>query len=268
MSTDKLADALPELPKAIFWARNIDGRLELRAGEKPPNRAGGYASPWAAMYDGPSVRDYALQALAAHDAQPAPAPVQGDSYRDAYEGAREDLLDWKGRAQRAEATLRSLGYTGIDASHPPTPAADGAGELAAKPSECANGCPPQQVCDYCQKAGITWRERWEGSGPQRGWHIVESTRLHNNAHVAYLGESPTSEAMTAIVMAHNAAIAALQQKVTLPALPEVTDEDMAAAWDVLLITRQPIDSCACDGDMRAVLESYRARLMAKAVPNG
>lgn len=49
-----------------------------------------------------------------------------------------------------------------------------------------------------------------------------------------------------------------------PALPEVTDEDEAAAWDVLLITT---DSCA-GGDMRKVLESYRARLMAKAVPNG
>lgn len=87
MTTQLLADALPELPKAIFWARNIDGRLELRAGEKPPNRAGGYASPWAAMYDGPSVRDYALQALAEHDAQPAqpaPAPVQPPANGDAH----------------------------------------------------------------------------------------------------------------------------------------------------------------------------------------
>lgn len=43
--------------------------------------------------------------------------AQGDAIdRNAYEGAREDLLDWKGRAQRAEAKLRSLGYSGIDAS--------------------------------------------------------------------------------------------------------------------------------------------------------
>ena len=34
--------------------------------------------------------------------------------RDAYEGAREDLLDWKGRALRAESTLRRLGYKGIE----------------------------------------------------------------------------------------------------------------------------------------------------------
>lgn len=142
---------------------------------------------------------------------PGPASGQPNNYRDAYEGARADLLDWKGRAQRAEATLRALGYTGIDASQPPAPTADGAGELAAKPSECANGCPAQQVCDYCQKAGGEWRERWEGSGPQKGWHIVESARLHNNAHIAYLGESPTSEAVTAIVMAHNAALASQQE---------------------------------------------------------
>src|SRR6185312_5793286 len=50
--------------------------------------------------------------------------------RDAYEGAREDLHDWKGRAQRAEERLRALGYTGIDASedpaHPPAHAAQAA----------------------------------------------------------------------------------------------------------------------------------------------
>lgn len=59
--------------------------------------------------------------------------------------------------------------------------------------------------------------------------------------------------------AHNAAIAALQQPGT-PALPEVTDDDVATAWDVLLITT---DSWSGGGDMRKVLESYRARLMAK-----
>src|SRR5690606_27885055 len=58
-------------------------------------------------------------ALVNADSARSPAP----SYRDAYEGAREDLLDWKGRAQRAEARLRSLGWAGIDASEPPTPSA-------------------------------------------------------------------------------------------------------------------------------------------------
>lgn len=52
----------------------------------------------------------------------APAASGGeDGIRDAYEGAREDLLDWKGRALRAEATLRGLGYTGICADEAPQP---------------------------------------------------------------------------------------------------------------------------------------------------
>lgn len=70
------------------------------------------------------------------------------------------------------------------------------------------------AADIDDPSAATWRERWEGSGPQKGWHIVESTRLYNNKRVAYLGESPTSEAVTAIVVAHNAAIAALRQPVT------------------------------------------------------
>jgi len=54
------------------------------------------------------------------------APVQPSADRDPYEGAREDLLDWKGRAQRAEAELRQLGYTGITASEAPVqPVVDG-----------------------------------------------------------------------------------------------------------------------------------------------
>lgn len=49
-----------------------------------------------------------------------PAPESREyGLRDAYEGARSDLLDWKGRAQRAEAELRRLGYVGIDASEKP-----------------------------------------------------------------------------------------------------------------------------------------------------
>lgn len=46
-------------------------------------------------------------------------PSQSSSYRDAYEGAREDLLDWRRRAQRAEAELRRLGYRGVIADESP-----------------------------------------------------------------------------------------------------------------------------------------------------
>ena len=46
--------------------------------------------------------------------------AQGQSDRDAYEGARRDLLDWKHRALSAESILRSLGYRGIVPTEPPT----------------------------------------------------------------------------------------------------------------------------------------------------
>lgn len=51
----------------------------------------------------------------------------GSADRDAYEGAREDLLEWKGRAQRAEARLRTLGWKGEDASEQPVSAAGAEG---------------------------------------------------------------------------------------------------------------------------------------------
>ncbi len=62
----------------------------------------------------------ALEATARAMLATAPAASGGEGgIRDAYEGAREDLLDWKGRALRAEATLRGLGYTGICADEAP-----------------------------------------------------------------------------------------------------------------------------------------------------
>lgn len=74
--------------------------------------------------------------------------------RDAYEGAREDLLDWKGRAQRAERTLRGLGYTGIDASEAPQPAeGDEAVDDPADWPECSGnpGCCPENEGYGCCK---------------------------------------------------------------------------------------------------------------------
>jgi hypothetical protein len=60
-------------------------------------------------------RDESLQF---RHAQPKPEAAGADM-RDAYAGAREDPLEWKRRAQRAETELRKLGYAGIDASERP-----------------------------------------------------------------------------------------------------------------------------------------------------
>lgn len=69
---------------------------------------------WRAWHACSGLRDWrAAQSSTNAIAQ----PVSAD--RAAYEGARADLLCWKRRAQRAEATLRSFGYTGIDASEAP-----------------------------------------------------------------------------------------------------------------------------------------------------
>ncbi len=70
----------------------------------------------------PHARNRALGVIA----HPAPEPAEA-GLRDAYEGAREDLLDWKGRAQRAEAELRRLGYAGVDASEKPAAVKQGEG---------------------------------------------------------------------------------------------------------------------------------------------
>jgi len=94
----------------------------------------------------------------------------------------------------------------------------------------------------------------------------------SNEHVALLqellrayGDSGFSEERAAF----RAAIAALQQKVTTPALPEVTDEDVAAACEHFDVWRAIVkgDKGDTSGRMLAALKSYRARLMAKAVPN-
>jgi hypothetical protein len=41
------------------------------------------------------------------------AAPSSNNWRDAYEGAREDLLDWKRRAQAAEAKLRGKTPAGV-----------------------------------------------------------------------------------------------------------------------------------------------------------
>lgn len=45
-----------------------------------------------------------------------------------------------------------------------------------------------------------------------------------------------------------------------PSIPEPSEADVELAWSTLRSTTQPRDSCACDGDMRAVLTADRARL--------
>lgn len=82
-------------------------------------------------------------------------------FRDAYVGAREDLSDWKGRAQRAEAELRRLGYAGIDASVPPSQPAGEDGPSVYV--EC-------RQCDECEHVGINDEHDADAACHDCEWH--------------------------------------------------------------------------------------------------
>lgn len=71
------------------------------------DRTGDCPGSWAALScRTPPQRAEAISAWNRR-AQPEPA-ASADPSRDAYEGCREDLLDWKRRALKAEETCRQL----------------------------------------------------------------------------------------------------------------------------------------------------------------
>jgi hypothetical protein len=109
--TNQAAQTMPELAAddPIIQMRMVV--QTARANDALISRA--WVSGWADQWE-------AERAAAMLAASPAASGGEG-GIRDAYEGAREDLLDWKGRALRAEATLRGLGYTGICADEAPQP---------------------------------------------------------------------------------------------------------------------------------------------------
>ena len=87
-------------------------------------------------------------------------------------------------------------------------------------------------------------------------------------HVAMLsllrdGYNDNNDPFTLRRRALDAAIAALQAQqpgAQAIVIPEPSEADVELAWSTLRSTTQPRDSCACDGDMRAALTTYTARL--------
>ncbi len=69
--------------------------------------------------------------------------------------------------------------------------------------EAANQSADMRGLAQPQRQGVRWIKEWQGSGPERGYHIREHVRLHNNRFVAYLGDMVSGEAVEAIVAAHN-----------------------------------------------------------------
>lgn len=53
------------------------------------------------------------------------------------------------------------------------------------------------------QASAEWIERWEGSGPRRGWHIREKHPVLHGNEIAYLGDTPSSEEISTLIARHN-----------------------------------------------------------------
>lgn len=102
-----------------------------------------------------------------------PVPVSAD--RHAYEGAREDLLDWKGRALRAEVRLRALGYTGVDASEPPgqQPIGEIAREWFENQLDGLNSETAGLVWNFALALGNKLRDAERKYGYSDGWRSKE-----------------------------------------------------------------------------------------------
>lgn len=95
---------------------------------------------------------------------------------------------------------------------------------------------------------VPWRREWQGSGSQRGFHIVEDSRLANNKRVAYLGDQIDGSEVDAIIDAHNAAPAPTSPP---PTLNEAFDQVGAAMMREVCGEGAPaaqVAMCgACDG---------------------
>lgn len=127
------------VPKDMPVEYCLDAAGRYEAWARHPNRQGGLDEARNQILDLccntrslARQLERALAGVPATQTQPSgdsgQLPAVEAGYRDAYEGAREDLLDWKRRAHRAEAELRRLGYTGIVPDQQPAEAVAGEDE--------------------------------------------------------------------------------------------------------------------------------------------
>lgn len=85
---------------------------------------------------------------------------------------------------------------------------------ATKPAECANGCPANTVCDYCQIAALTEAKQ---QGPGEGMALVPKHYAENVGYAAVMLETSTS-----LIDRHNApALRALLGILTGKGAPQV-----------------------------------------------
>lgn len=87
-----------------------------------------------------------------------------------------DVSDWRAMESALDAAIASL------SAQPPAEAQ----ERPEKPAECADGCPPQQVCDHCQwPPGPDAEAQAQGGGEvaMEAWHaaVNDAGELRSNA---------------------------------------------------------------------------------------
>lgn len=125
-----------------------------------------------------------------------------------------------------------------------------------------------------------WIREWQGSGPQRGFHIREATRLHNNRVVAYLGDQVDGEQVDKLIAEHNGCHANGDPIHDAPSAREwceqnsvATTTEWRAGWDACRVEFPRIAAApppaAARGDVRGLvsaLQSMRDRMMAALPP--
>ncbi len=215
---------------------------------------------------------------------PAGAGEAAEHYRNAI--ARARLLD----SDLSQLTERGAkAWAGVDAQA----LREGGASLSANAGQA--GEYPALVCDYCgaltpdpwhssgmlrgkmskhihscdacaphgQAPAGAWIERWHGSGGKdgyEGWSIVNKD---DRALVAYLGRGVDSEAVTKIVMAHNATSAASHGQAPAQAARADSAQEDAALWhwlaEYLVGTRTDLDdeivACETVNDLRKLVEA-------------
>ena len=94
------------LPEPWGWARANNGMIEVSHGpECPHNRAGGYATPWGAMYGGDVLQDHA-RANVAHVTAAKDAEIE--ALRAEREVIGAEATKYAGKSGRLEAKVERL----------------------------------------------------------------------------------------------------------------------------------------------------------------
>lgn len=186
------AQTIPALEWSLEWMRahNVDDLSPFK--DYPPVKD--------------TIKGMYAAMLAAASAPPKPAPPVPPA-----DGALETNAEIANRMQETYTVNGDRWFKlAADRLRALSPSATGAAEPGGyreetQPCAICHSFPP--ICPGHAAPPVRgyrepWREQWFGFEPQRGWSIVEGRNV-----VAYIGGDETmSQAVTAIVAAHNAAL--------------------------------------------------------------